>query len=232
VVADATTPDRLTYLLKILGPFGFLPLLAPWAFVMALPAIALNFFSTYSSMYSGSNQYNVDIACMLMFSAIDALAWLVPAAEAWLRRLRPREPATNARSGVGRTLRPMWAVVALIAIGVASQGPSLLGHIGHHLDWPVATAHTRLGYQVLTLIPPNASVSAQTTLVPHLSQRAEVHEFPDDDNTDQYIFLDATADYYPFASLADYSAAVSALERSPGIEVVVDRDGYLLLRRA
>jgi hypothetical protein len=41
------------------------------------------------------------------------------------------------------------------------------------------TQHTQVVARALRLIPADASVSAQTGLLPHLSERVEIHEFPD-----------------------------------------------------
>jgi uncharacterized membrane protein len=232
ILGDVTDPARLSYLLKLLGPLGFLPLLAPWTAVMALPSVALNFFSDFSSMYSGSNQYNVDIGPVLVFSAIDAMVWVAPAVAKMLQRTRQRNASAWRAPGAARWLRPQVLVVALLLVGLGVEGPSLSKHVGGYLgNWPAATAHTRLGYQILALIPPDASVSAQSTLVPHLSHRTQIEEFPSGENVEEYVVVDTDSDYYPFYTRGDFDDAVQSLVKSPQLQVVADRDGYVLLRR-
>ncbi len=237
-VQEVTDPSRLSYLLKLLGPVAFLPLLSPWTALMAAPSIAVNFFSTFPGMYSGSNQYNTDIAAVLIFSSIDALVWVSPALGRLRRRIMPevtritrRVQWARQRSGLG--LWPQLVVLALVvlALPLGLQGP--VGHAFHYLDtWPVPTPHTRTGHQLLALVPPNASVSAQATLVPHLSQREHINQFPSGDDTDEYIVLDTTVtDYYPFANRAAYLRAVQTIEDEPDVDVVASKDGYLILRR-
>jgi uncharacterized membrane protein len=240
-IAHAVTdPARLSYLVKLLGPVAFLPLLSPWTAFMAAPAIALNFFSAFPGMYSGSNQYNTDIAAMLIFAAIDALVWVAPAVGRLARRVRLAVSASSAASaspqaprGVARWLRPQIAVLALVvlALPLGLQGP--VGHAAHYLDaWPTPTPHTRLGDRLLALVPPDASVSAQATLVPHLSHRAHIHQFPSGAFVDEYIVLDTTVtDSYPFYSNRAFLRAVQLIEDQPDVSVVASQDGYLILHR-
>src|SRR5207248_9015957 len=44
--------------------------------------------------------------------------------------------------------------------------------------WPYITHHTQLAQRFIDMIPPTASVSAQSRLVPHVSQRLNVYMFP------------------------------------------------------
>lgn len=246
VVSGVADPERQSYLVKLLGPVAFLPLLSPWTTFMAAPSIALNFFSGFPGMYSGSNQYNTDIAAVLVFAAIDALVWVAPAVGRLARRVRPTaavsgslsspvaSAAPHAPRGVARWLRPQIAVLALVvlALPLGLQGP--VGHATHYLDaWPAPTPHTRLGDRLLALVPPDASVSAQATLVPHLSHRAHIHQFPSGASVDEYIVLDTTVtDSYPFYGSQAYMDAVQSVEHKPDVTVVAAQDGYLILRRS
>src|SRR5207247_231939 len=60
--------------------------------------------------------------------------------------------------------------------------------------WPHNTAHTQLAQRFIDMIPPTASVSAQSRLVPHFSQRLNVYMFPYADDRANYILLDVTGD--------------------------------------
>src|SRR5205085_10667736 len=59
---------------------GYLPLLAPWMLVLAVPSIALNVLSSDPNMRSGIFQYNAEIVPILIFATIEAIVlitWLV-----------------------------------------------------------------------------------------------------------------------------------------------------------
>src|SRR6266568_2823623 len=69
-----------TYLASLLAPASYLPLLAPWILILALPTLALNLLSSNPGMYSGLFQYNAEIVPILIFATIETMAlilWLV-----------------------------------------------------------------------------------------------------------------------------------------------------------
>ena len=97
--------------------------------------------------------------------------------------------------------------------------------------WPHTTAHTQLAQRFIDMIPPTASVSAQSRLVPHLSQRLNVYMFPYADDRANYILLDVTGDRYPYFNAQAYTHEVKKVLQSGNYGILVARDGYLLLER-
>jgi hypothetical protein len=81
------------------------------------------------------------------------------------------------------------------------------------------------------MIPDSASVSAQSSLVPHISERNSIYLFPYQDNSADYIFLDTTSYFYPFQSSYAYINEVKTVLMSGNYGVVAAQDGYLLLKR-
>src|SRR5262249_57418605 len=82
------------------------------------------------------------------------------------------------------------------------------------------------------LPPPQASVSAQATLVPHLSQRRFIYQFPYRAEDADYVFLDVTGFRYPYTGEPDgYVTEAKALVASHRFHVAAAEDGYLLLAR-
>lgn len=97
-------------------------------------------------------------------------------------------------------------------------------------QWPKTTSHTALAQHFMQLIPPNASVSAQSHLVPHLSERTRIYLFPFGDTVANYIFLDVTGNTYPLQA-ADYIHDVKQILFSGNYGILAAQDGYLLLKR-
>ncbi|HEU0000187.1 MAG TPA: DUF2079 domain-containing protein [Ktedonobacteraceae bacterium] len=97
-------------------------------------------------------------------------------------------------------------------------------------SWPNVTAHDQLATRIEAMIPSSASVSAQSTLVPHVSQRTHIYLFPYGDTVADYIFLDMTADTYPY-NRPQYIAEVKKVQLSGNYGVDIAQDGYLLLKR-
>src|SRR3989440_6989493 len=75
-----------TYLASLFAPAGYLPLLAPWILVLALPTLALNLLSSDPGMYSGLFQYNAELVPTLIFATIEAMLLILWVAQWSLRR--------------------------------------------------------------------------------------------------------------------------------------------------
>jgi len=116
---------------------------------------------------------------------------------------------------------------------------SLLHHHYHgftplarHFQAPVVTAHDRLAHQLIALIPPEAAVSAQSNLVPHLSQREAIYLFPYPQTAKaEYIILDTQGEKYPLDA-GEYEKFLNALLSSPRHDLVSEIQGFLLFRRS
>jgi uncharacterized membrane protein len=238
-------PGGIYYLRSLLSPVGYLPLLSPLTLLIAGPAIAINVLSSYGAMRSGIYQYNADIVPVLVLAAIESVALLV-AASGWLAA-RVGPVAGRAFDG-RRVVLPDWAVrprgvtvsrVVLAALtllvlffGVHEQQGHGYLPFSTGFVWPQATAHTRLADELLAKIPDNASVSAQADLVPHVSHRRAIYQFPYRAADSDYVFLDVTGDLYPYTEqpLA-YFQQVQALLDTRAFHVAAAEDGYLLLAR-
>lgn len=161
-----------------------------------------------------------------------ALAQAIPGARglslaALSARARNGWPATRASFP-----RLVIAAAVLFAFLLGARTTYLRGQSpltwGFH--WPVATPHAALASSLIAMIPPGASVSAQTDLVPHVSQRRLIYLFPDHATTADYVLLDVTANVFPLQNTADvYVAAVRDVLASGAYHVAAARDGYLLL---
>ena len=130
--------------------------------------------------------------------------------------------------------RVVLVVLTLLALGFSVHEQRNHGNLPFSklLVWPEQTAHTRIADSLLTLIPANASVSAQETLVPHVSERRFIYQFPYDDTSADYVFLDVTGDRYPYAgSTFAYAQEVQRVLADPDYHVVAAEDGYLLIAR-
>lgn len=236
LLAMAHDSARRGYLIKLLGPLGFLPLLAPWVAVVALPSVALNLLSSDPLMYSGLYQYNTDIAAVLVVATVDALAWVAPGVTHGLAATRVRLRARHAPGWLTAIVRPqtliVLALIPALVIGLGGQATRIYQQLTVRHIWPVVTLHDQLGEQIAAKIPPGASVSAQSTLAPHVSQRETIYQFPSGVDQAEYVFLDVTTgNFYPFTNSSDYVAAVRQTLDSGAFGVVAAQDGYLLLAR-
>jgi len=252
-----------TFLASLLAPSGYLPLLAPWILILALPTLALNLLSSNPGMYSGLFQYNAEIVPILIFATIETMAlilWLVQnLSNAAFLQTWPvsRRGGGGADAGWG----PLWPPVVETSPNL-TQPPPLRKRFHHlhsmllalmviyilftvlHQDsthsampfaqdfrWPHITAHTQLAQRFIDMIPPTASVSAQSRLVPHLSQRLNIYMFPYADDRANYILLDVTGDRYPYFNAQAYTREVKKVLQSGNYGILAAENGYLLLER-
>ena len=229
------------YLRLLLAPVGYLPLLAPWVLVLALPSMAINLLSTDPNQYLGYYQYSAEIVPMLIFATIEALVVILWAVEFYMKSLREQRPQKQTQSeGMPNRTRHLerWlrSVSLLILMGfvlfnvIRHDGlyGALPNTLGFH--WPQVVPHDSLAQSFIERIPPSASVSAQSNLVPHISERSTIYLFPYGIDRAEYIFLDITSSPYPYQA-DTYMAAVKKVLMSGQFGVVAAQDGYLLLKR-
>jgi uncharacterized membrane protein len=236
--------DHITYLRILFGPAGYLPILAPWILLLAAPSLALNMLSSKQITYSGLFQYNAEIVPMLIFATIEAIVLILWVAQIVTTRLRLAREHGQGGGGLGARLGN-WHPARLLHMGLLTALLGLVLFSALRMDyyfhgnlpfsqgyrWPVQTAHTRLAQRFMNMIPPDASVSAQTMLVPHLSQRQHIYLFPYQKDQSDYILLDVTGDIYPYYNTIEYVRDIKKLLLGGRYGVVAAQDGYLLLKR-
>ena len=234
------------YLIVLLAPAAFLPLLAPWVLVLAVPSLAVNLFSSDPNQYLGIFQYSAEIVPVLIFSTIESMVFIVWLVKWYMRQLReartPVAPKTEQVSEDSQSRRKPWLarraqpiglslLLALALFAVVRQDFTYGAMpFSRGFGWPHVTAHDQLAGRIEAMIPASASVSAQSNLVPHVSQRAHIYLFPYGDSVADYIFLDVTGYTYPYNS-PQYIVEVKKVLLSGNYGVVTAQDGYLLLKR-
>jgi uncharacterized membrane protein len=238
--------DHFFYLRGIFSAAGYVPVLAPWVLVLLLPTVALNLLSSNPQMYSGLYQYNAEMTAPLIFATIEAIVlilWLLKGLAARLAPQKAQLPATRGDSDT--PLRPrsrsslhivhgvLLAVLISFVVLNGVRQDYLRGNLPFSVgfEWPQLTPHTRLAQQFIEMIPPTASVSAQSSLVPHVSQRSSIYLFPYNDEQVDYVFLDVTSDIYPYINTSDYIREVRRIMLSGKYGIAASQDGYLLLKR-
>jgi uncharacterized membrane protein len=243
---DVFQAQHLYYLRTLLAPMLYLPILSPLTLLIAAPVLAINLLSGDPAMYSGLYQYSAEIVPVLLLASVESVALLVvlgqrlavragPRVEGWLWR-RPRV-AARWRAWLSSPAPARLLILGLVGLmlltGLRTQRLHGYLPLTQGFTWPRITDHARIGGDLAQLIPPDASVSAQSDLVPHLSQRRYAYLFPYQDDSADYIFLDVTGNLYPqLDSPSGYADQVKALLASGHFHLLAAQDGYLLLQRA
>lgn len=230
------------YLEILLAPAAYLPLLAPWVLVLAVPSLAVNLFSSDPNQYLGLFQYSAEVVPVLIFSTIESIVFIVWLVKWYMRQLREARAAAVPKVEQVSEDSPLWfsrwaqsiglSLLLALALFAVVQQDFTYGAMpfSRGFGWPQVTAHDQLAGRIEAMILPSASVSAQSDLVPHVSQRAHIYLFPYGDTVADYIFLDVTSTTYPYNS-PKYITEVKNVLLSGNYGVVTAQDGYLLLKR-
>ena len=240
--------SRLRYLAVLLGPVAFLALFSPTALVIGAPVIGLNLLSSNAVMYSGYAQYSVELTPIIIFASVDGAdrlrkvltpaytglrarlaAWIEQRQRLW-RDYTARIPQ-QARALVLPSALLLALTLTPLTTSLVEQQRQAFLPIGRNYEWPQATAHIKLADQIIARIPASASVSAQSDLAPHLSNRRFVYLFPYRAAEADYVLLDVTSNPYPLSDAAAYVQNIWQTLTSGLYKVVVAQDGYLLLQR-
>ncbi len=225
---------RMLYLLALLS--GGLPLLllafraprrAAWPLLIAAPLVAVQIYSDNPLRWDITSPYGVPAVPFLVTAAALALSTIpergripLDLEDEWLKRPLPlRQLAAGA-----------W--VGLVVAHLSQVVPSPVGP-GKPVDPTLASSgRANALRRALSLIPRDASVSAQDSIVPHVAARSEVHLYPDGERTDDFVFLDV---HGPARNYRDRDALERAADHLRGyhrrFEVLVDEAGVLLVRR-
>lgn len=190
VLAHLVSAEALRGWAVALLPLALLPLLSGWAVLGAVPPLLVALLSDNPVQGTVQMQYGLEAAPLLFACAL--LGW---------RRIPP--------------LPVVWrlAPAALVAASVAGYTIVVATSGGQYLDPGEVAMISKFSAikAVLDRIPSNAPVAASSGVVPHISDRQEVFEFPGGLGL-PYIVLDVKG---PFSSESQdgYDQAVA---RMPG----------------
>ncbi len=140
---------KFLYIVALLGPLAFIPLLEPSALVMAIPWLAASLLSINPLYYSIETQYPAFVSPFIFLSAIDGVKRLM-----------------NFNAGITKRVFTMMVITLFLS--------TLLIPSGIHLKFSESNDAVWLA---LSEIPPNASASIMPDIYPHVCNRLEVYPY-------------------------------------------------------
>ena len=200
----------------MLGAMALLPIAGP-AVLAALPVLAVNVLSTHPPQAGLHLHYAILPFTLLLVAAVLGIE-------------RSARSAVWSRIGLNRARATVvLAGVLLLGEGVAFLLGSPLGPRRFYTARYQATSHTAAVVRVLRAVPSDAALSAQSGLLPHLSHRREVWEFPQMESA-RYEVIDRRSWHSSQAGDAGYEGT---LDRLPalGFCPLVQVDGVELWER-
>ncbi len=231
------TSEKIGYILSLLIPLAFLPLLAPRPLVLGLPILALNLLSLRSSQYSYQYHYSLLLIPGLFIAAIygaDKLRII------WMRRRKgkPQRDLTALRAvQIGALVLLVWALV----IQIPYKNPALRA-----LRFPEPPARVQAARELIGMVPPDAKVAASSKLAPHLLPRRYIYNFPPAAYSPynfgpqrqsrhfvdlDYVLVDPANSALDFGpNKIDGKSALQLLQESPDWQQIASRQGFYLYK--
>lgn len=170
---------KVFYVVCLLGPLGFMPLLALEPLVMALPWIGASFITNYPLYYSVYFQYTGFVIAFIFIALIKAIERL---------------------TAKGTTLKRMKKI--LIMLFSATTISALFLPFTPISPWmyqlPIPTEQSTLSHEVMSLVPQNASILTQNNFFPHVCSRVDAFMYipPYMNVSVDYILVDVASIWY------------------------------------
>ncbi len=210
VLQHLLTPAKIEFLLHLLAPLAFLPLLGFETLLLALPTMLYLLLSDYEPQYSIQYHYTALLIPLLVMSAATGAARLV----------RRRGQSMSV------ALSSLILVTSVTSYLLHSPGPVArhFNEDGEYTLWPDLTS----GYEALAAIPPEAPVMTLEEFAPHLASRERIYIENENYLPVEYIFQEYTAR----TASPRYPALVPPGRELlyPYSETVFDQDGYWVRR--
>ena len=208
----------VTYVRELLAGTGFLALLAPLELALAAPVLAINGLSGSTWQHGGGAHYSAEVVPALLLAA----AVGVRRASDWLWRHFKVAPARGALA--------LSAVALLCAVWQARTHGVLPPSARFTREWLASNGRLETLRPLLARIPPDAVVSAQSNVYPHLSNREWIYVFPNVDDA-RYVILDVAGTSDPLY-VDDAFPEVQALLANPQFRLLDGAGGFLLFERS
>ncbi len=215
VVQHLLVPVKIEFMLHLLVPLAFVPLVGAEVFALALPSLGYILIGDNAFQNSIRFQYTAPLLPFLFFAAVIGL-----------NRLLHWRSSDNALPARKMILAVFIGAASVVNYFFQSAGPLARPFNPAQYD---LNAHTALGYRLMQQIPVEASLMAESNFVPHLSQRVYAYQasvVPDLRKID-YLLADTTLPIH-----GEYEMIWKDILPSPSFETLVEQDGYILKRRA
>ena len=209
-------PDfTATYLRGMVTGTAFLAVLSPLRLALSAPALAINGLSESGWQHGGGAHYSAEAVPGILFAAIGALRRVSDAVGRRWERQRHRSAL-------------LLSLVVLAAALWQAREEGILPP-ARRFSWPKVEGRAAALRPLLARIPPDASLSVQSNLFPHLSRRGRIYVFPAIEDA-SHVLVDVAGTSDPLGP-DDLAGAVTALLSDPRFHLLDGTDGALLFRR-
>jgi len=236
------TPEKVVYMLLLLVPLLFLPLLSARPLILSLPILALNLLSNRPAQYDYQHHYSLLLVPGLFAAAIygtsNVGSW-------WRKRVDRAQPKHEEGQHPASRRAVLGIALALVVWGVIMQVPYKNPAVRAFL-FPEPPATVTAANELVKMVPSEAKVAVSSKLAPHLLPRQYIYNFPpapyspynfaerqraDYVNLD-YILVDADAAALPFdANKIGGKTGLEVLQSLPEWHLVAEKEQLMLFQR-
>lgn len=215
VISRLLMPAKIVYVLQLLIPLGWLPLLAPEVMLLAVPTLGYSLLSSLDAQYSIHYWYFAPILPFIFYAAIIGT-----------QRILNRLTLSSPRFFVAKAM----LLIYLLSASIASYFFYSVGPFARHFQPAryVLTEHSIRGNALIKSIPPDASVATEMDSLAHLSGRRFIYEVPvvPDYRQLDYLVADTTSSWYvPHRKIWDNLFATGYFE------MLSRQDGIIIAKR-
>jgi uncharacterized membrane protein len=193
VLEHVLIPGKIEYVMHLLVPLAFLPLIGADVSMLALPTLGYTLLSDYIWQYDIRTLYPAPLIPFMFFSAIVGLQRIL----AWRASIPILQKSRNLSPNSAKVAAVAVLILVSSALSYLLQGPGPLARNFQAGNYIVAS-HALLQESWLRSIPSDAVVVAQNEFLAHVSNRKVVHEIPAiaDYRQADYIVYDDTRAWY------------------------------------
>jgi uncharacterized membrane protein len=207
-----TPPQKLLTVVFWLAPFCFLTLRSPLA-LLVIPIAVERLLSSISSHWGWGGHYTLPLAPLLAMSAGDGL----------YRLTRNQTIPILRWPGLRSTLVTLSVIFSLIIPG--HQPIFRLFSAGHYR---IAAGRGEAA-EALGLIPLDASVVAQASLLPHLSKRAKIFVLDTAAPDADYVIASLNLNPWPLSDRSEIADLIQQ-RRAQNYVTIFDQAGWVVLK--
>lgn len=208
-----TPPAKLYTAVMWLAPFAFLPLTSPFGWWLA-PFVVIRLLSSSALHWGTTFHYAAPLAPILAMSAGDGLARF----------------AQRIADGAVRARVVMGGAATCLALSMFLPGNQPLWDLFEPEHYRMTPMHLA-GRRALSVVPPDASVVAQSAILPHLSHRLHIYELKAGAPDADIVIASTGLSPYPNESPDAITSLIDERVRQ-GYSVVFEDRGWIVLKRS
>lgn len=189
----------LNRLKGLLSRLGYLPLADPLALGLALPPLLLNTTSSFDLQKHLQVHYALPVIPFVFIALVSGINNLC--------KLFPRKS---------------HLIMNILCLYL------LAANVAHLTAYPI-TAHDRKGHQLIAALPEKTTISAQTTIIPHLPKTQQIYLLPENPGS-EYVFFDTQRFKWPMSD-EEYDKTLQSMLHHPNYTLIAQEEGFYLFKK-